>query len=69
MFGVYCEQVTKLQGRRELRQSAIDPGGDLVVLSARRLVRKSGSVLGVIVVSMGCVENSGVNYRPEFSYS
>jgi hypothetical protein len=40
VYGVYCEQVTKLQGGRELRLSVMCPRGDLVVLTVRRLVEK-----------------------------
>jgi hypothetical protein len=66
VYGVYCEQVMKLQGRQELKQSVIHPGGGSVVLSAWRLVMNClCSLLEAVVVNTEIVENLGFNYCPE----
>jgi hypothetical protein len=62
VYGVYCEQVTKLQGGRELRLWVIRPSGGLVVLTLWRLVEKwsTYSLLETIVADTECVENLGL---------
>jgi hypothetical protein len=61
VYGVYCEQVTKLQVGRELRQSVIHPGRGSVCprcwTSGYKLLC---SLLDAIVVKTEIVENLGL---------
>jgi hypothetical protein len=67
VYGVYCEQVTKLHGGRELRLSWSAPSGGFVILTVWRPVetcRTRSDCRGHRMCG-----KFGTNYRPDFSCS